>query len=470
MIHTMGRLAAVSLSFCLLATTGCTQSDQPTPEEARAIAQEAYVYGFPLVDSYRIQYSYFQDSASTEYKAPWNQLHNEARLYTPADTVMQTPNADTPYSQLGADLRSEPLVLSVPDIDSKRYYSLQFIDAYTYNFAYVGSRTTGNNAAHFLLAGPGWKGPTPAGIAKVIRSDTDFAFVLYRTQLFDSADLDAVRKVQAGYKVQPLSAFLGQPAPKPLAPIQFIKPLSEKEERDSPAFFDVLNFVLNDCPTLPEEQAMMSRFAKLGIGPGKTFDFKALSPQVQAAVKAGMGDAWNKSMQEFNQLRAAGKINSASVFGSRQHLAGNYLYRMGAAVNGIYGNSVEEALYPTYYVDAQGQKLDGSQQRYVLHFDKGQLPPANAFWSLTAYTLPQRGLVANPLNRYLVNSPMLPQLQRDSDGGLTLYVQSESPGAAQESNWLPVPKGPFLLALRLYWPKTEAIDGQWKQPPLQVVN
>lgn len=460
------RLMAAGLAIF---AAGLAWGDQPTPEEARAIAREAYVYGFPLVDSYRIQYTYFQDRANPEFKVPWNTLHNEARLYTPEDTAIQTPNADTPYSQLGADLRSEPLVLSVPEVKDQRYYSLQFIDAYTYNFDYVGSRATGNKAASYLLAGPDWKGPTPPGIARVIRSDTQFAFVFYRTQLFNPQDMDGVRQVQSGFKVQPLSAYLGQPAPKPAPAVNFIKPLSAEQERKSPEFFQVLNFVLGYCPTLDSEKALMERFARLNIGPGKAFDFQALSPELREAVQAGMADAWKQSMVDFERLRNAGKVSSGDVFGTREHLAGNYLYRMAAAVGGIYGNSAEEAVYVSYNLDAGQQKLDGGH-RYVLRFAKDQLPPVHSFWSLTPYTLPERNLVANPLQRYLVNSPMLPDMQRDADGGLTLYVQNDSPGGTREANWVPVPKGPFLLAMRLYWPKAEVLSGNWQRPTVQRVE
>ena len=184
-----------------------TANDPITPAEARAIAREAYIYGFPLVDSYRIQYSYFVDRGGPEFKAPWNEIHNDARVYTPDDKAIQTPNSDTPYSQLGADLRAEPLVLTVPVVEAGRYYSLQFIDLYTFNFAYVGSRATGNDGGRFLLAGPNWQGEKPEGIKAVIRSETEFAFVLYRTQLFKPDDIDNVKKIQAGYKVQTLSEF-----------------------------------------------------------------------------------------------------------------------------------------------------------------------------------------------------------------------------------------------------------------------
>ena len=157
------------------------------------------------------------------------------------------------------------------------------------------------------------------------------------------------------------------------------------------------------------------------------------------------------------------------MFGTREYLKNNYLYRMAAAVLGIYGNSKMEAMYPIYAVDTDGKKLDGAN-RYTVRFAPGQLPPVNAFWSLTMYELPASLLVANPLNRYLLNSPMLPQFKRDADGGITFYIQNESPGADKEANWLPAPKGPFVMVMRLYWPKPEALDGTWKQPPMRRVQ
>src|SRR6185295_16368944 len=171
-----------------------------TLAEARAIAKEAYTYGYPMMDSYRIEYGYFVNHQNHEYKGPWNQVHNTPRVYTPADTAIQTPNSDTPYSWLGMDLRAEPMVLTVPSVEKERYYSIQLIDAYTFNFDYIGSRATGNEAGSFLIAGPHWNGELPKGVKKVIRSETDFVFAAYRTQLFTPKDLDNVKKVQAGYK------------------------------------------------------------------------------------------------------------------------------------------------------------------------------------------------------------------------------------------------------------------------------
>jgi hypothetical protein len=435
-----------------------------SPAEARAIAKEAYVYGFPIVDNYRIQHTYWADRTNPEYKAPWNHIWNSAQLFTPADKAIQTPNSDTLYSFIGADLRSEPLVLTVPAIEKERYFSVQLIDYYTFNFDYIGTRATGNGGGSFLLAGPGWKGETPRGVAKVFRSETELAFPAYRTQLFNPGDLENVRKVQAGYKVQPLSAFLGRPAPTAAPAIDFIKPLTPAEEKTSPQFFNILNFVLQFCPTVPSETELMARFARIGVGAGKTLDVSKLSPELKTAIEQGMADAW-AAFAGLKQQFDEGKVTSGDVFGTREFLKNNYLYRMGAAVLGIYGNSKQEAMYPAYYVDATKQKLDGAN-RYALRFAPGQLPPVNAFWSLTMYEEPASLLVANPLNRYLINSPMLPQLQRDADGGVTLMVQSESPGKDKEANWLPAPNGPFSMIMRLYWPKDEAVEGKWTKPPL----
>jgi hypothetical protein len=468
-IMSMNRLGTQFLALAtVLALNIAARAADVTPAEARAIAKEAYIYGFPLVDNYRIQYGYFVDTKNPEFKAAWNEIKNTPRVFTPEDKAIQTPNSDTPYSFVGMDLRAEPIVLTVPPIEKERYFSIQLIDAYTFNFDYIGSRATGNEGGSYMVAGPNWKGETPKGVKKVFRSETEFVFAVYRTQLFKPDDLDNVKKVQAGYKAQTLSGFLGQPGPASAPVITFLKPLSPAEEKTSAEFFNILNFVLQFCPTNPSETELMARFAKIGAGPGKTFDASKLSPEMKAAIGQGMGDAW----ADFVALEkdfAAGKVKSGDVFGTRQFLKNNYLYRMAAAVLGIYGNSKHEAMYPMYMVDDTKQKLEGTK-RYTVHFGPSQLPPVNAFWSLTMYEMPQSLLVANPINRYLLNSPMLPQFKKDADGGLTLHIQNESPGKEKEANWLPAPKGPFVMAMRLYWPKEEATEGKWNAPLAQLVT
>ena len=332
MIRRIGVILAV---FGLLAACSTKNSEETTtaapppspaavtPDQARAIAKEAYIYGFPMVDNYRVQYAYFVNKEDPEYKGGWNEIHNTARVYTPEDTAIQTPNSDTPYSAVGADLRAEPLVLTVPPIEQDRYYSLQFVDGYTYNFGYVGSRTTGNGGGKYLLAGPNWKGDKPEGINEVIRSDTELAFVLYRTQLFGPSDLDSVKKIQAGYLVQPLSVYLNQPPPTPAAPIDFAPPLTSDQEKTSPQFFEILNFALRFAPVLPSEKDLRARFQTIGIGPHGDFDADKLTPEMRSAIEGGMADAW----AEFNTLKKDkvdnGEESSAEILGTAAALKGN---------------------------------------------------------------------------------------------------------------------------------------------------
>ncbi len=433
-------------------------------DEVRAIAKEAYIYGYPMVDSYRIQHAYFVNTKSPEYKATWNQLTNIARVYTPEDKAVQTPNSDTPYSMIGLDLRAEPVVLTVPPIEKGRYFSIQLVDGYTYNFDYIGGRSTGNGGGKFMVAGPNWKGEKPKGITKLFRSETEFVLGIYRTQLFNPADIDKVKAVQSGYKVEPLSAFLGKPAPTAIPAIDFIAPLTPESQKTSADFFNVMDFVLRYAPAPASEKALRERFRKIGLGTNKPFDAAKLSPEMRTAFEQGMADAW-ADFAKLKKRMDAKEVTSGDMFGTRASLKNNYLYRMAGAIVGIYANSKQEAMYPFYATDGDGQKLDGSK-RYKLRFAPGQLPPVNAFWSLTMYELPASLLTANPINRYLINSPMLPQLKRDADGGITLLIQNESPGKDKEANWLPAPKGPFMSVMRLYWPKEEALSGKWKRPEI----
>jgi len=431
------------------------------PTDARAVAAEAYIYGFPLVDNYRVMSAYFIDHKNPEYKGPPNRIYNTARVYTPTDTAVQTPNSDTPYSFAWLDLRTEPVVLTLPPIGKDRYYSVQLVDLYTFNFAYLGTRTTGNDGGKFLIAGPDWTGTAPAGIDKVIRAETQFVFALYRTQLFNPADMANVEKIQAGYGLEMLSAFANTSPPMPAPDIEFLKALTPAEERDSLDFFNILNFVLQYCPVDPSETELRARFERIGIKPGLPLIEDMLSPDMAAALKGGMEDG----QKQIDAARAA-STTSADLFGSRAEMQNNFLNRAVGAQAGIYGNSVAEALYGGYETDSSGAPLDAATGRYTLHFDKEKLPPARAFWSLTMYDLPRQLLVANPIDRYLINSAMLPNLKPDADGGITLYLQKESPGAEREANWLPAPDGRFFAVLRLYLPEPQAISGEWKQPPL----
>lgn len=448
-----------------------------TLAEFKAIAEEACLYGFPMVVGYKVLHDFFLDPNSGQLKAPINQVSNEARVFTPRDTAISTPNSDTPYSMALLDLRAEPMVLCMPEIEKGRYYDVQLVDLYTNNYGYVGSRTTGNGAGCYLVAGPDWKGPTPPGIAKVFRGETQFSLVVYRTQLFNGADLDNVKKAQAGYKLQPLSALLGKPAPQAAPAIDWPK---FKPEAFSTAFAQYLNFILHFCPavgTAEVEKPLRERFARIGIGPGKDVPAKEFTPEQKAAIGDGIRQALAKI--EKTAASVGTRVNGwqiGAAAGSRDFYNGDWALRAAAAKLGIYGNSQAEAVYPYTRNDLNGIALDGSKHTYQMTFASGQLPPVNAFWSITMYDGSTQLLIDNPVNRYLINSPMLPNLKQNADGSLTFYIQHESPGADKESNWLPAPNGPMFIAMRLYWPKTEPPSvyplgkGTWQPPGIVPVR
>jgi hypothetical protein len=441
----------------------------PGMGEGFDIAEEAYIYAFPMVMNYATMYKYAIDRASGQFKAPFNQIFNEARVFTPQDTAIITPNSDTPYSFLWMDLRAEPLVLTVPEVEKGRYYAVQLVDLYTFNYGYIGSRTTGNGAGSYLVAGPSWKGEKPAGIAKVIRCETEFSLAGYRTQLFNPGDMDNVKKVQAGYKVQPLSAFLKQPAP-PAPPLPDFPKFTTKAFKTD--FISYLNFILQFCPMVPQEEKLRAQFAEIGIGAGKPFDFEGLSLEHKLIVGLGIKLGYDKIKERRQNLgkEVNGWRIATSGFGDRAVYHGDWLLRAAVALAGIYGNDAVEALYPIAFIDSRGDKLDAGQHKYTITFPKGQLPPVNAFWSVTMYDGKTQLLVANPIDRYLINSPMLPNLKKNPDGSLTLYVQKDSPGKGKESNWLPAPNDEFYLVMRLYWPKPAALDGVWKPPSVKRVD
>ncbi|HQR77776.1 MAG TPA: DUF1214 domain-containing protein, partial [Burkholderiaceae bacterium] len=299
-----------------------------------------------------------------------------------------------------------------------------------------------------------------------------FSFIIYRTQLFNPADIDNVKKIQAGYKVQPLSAFLGQPAPAAAPAIDFPKFVGEDPfKTEFPAFLD---FLLQFAPAIGPAAAdapLRAKFASIGIGPGKTFDFKDLSLEQKAAFGLAIKQAFEKIDKASSSIgKSINGWHVGSAFGDRAFYKGDWLLRAAAAKAGIYGNNAEEAMYPMTRVDSTGQTIDTSKHDYTLTFAKGELPPVNAFWSVTMYDGKSQLLIENPINRYLINSPMLPGMKKNPDGSLTIYIQKDSPGKDKEANWLPAPNDTVYLVMRLYWPKTEAPsilpagEGTWSPP------
>jgi hypothetical protein len=443
----------------------------PSIAETKDIAEQGFIYGLPIVMNYAVMNEFAVAPNSGQYKAPFNQINNEHRVATPEDTAVITPNSDTPYSMLWSDLRAEPLVVSVPAVQKPRYYSVQLIDGNTYNFGYIGSRATGFAPGSYLIVGPDWKGTTPPGIKKVFSSTTPFAFILFRTQLINPDDMANVEKIQAGYKAEPLSAFLKQPAPPAAPKIDFLPASTEGIKAN---FFDYLAAALQFVPPTPETNDIRGKLASIGIGPGKRFEFKDLSPAHKAAVLVGMKEGDDK-VDKF--LTSGNKnINGWNVgafFGDKDFFKTDWVMRAGAAKGGLYGNNADEAMYPYTRTDGKGETLDGSKHNYTITFPAGQLPPVNAFWSVTMYDGKSQFLIKNPINRYLINAPMLPSMKKNADGSVTLYIQKDSPGKAKESNWLPAPNDTIYLVMRLYWPKATPPSilppgkGTW-QPPAVV--
>jgi len=460
------------VSLMIISSSFATEA-KLTAKEAKQIAKEAYVYGFPLVLNYKTMYSYAVDKKSPEYKGDFNTISSEARVFTPEDRAIITPNSDTPYSMTWVDLRAEPVVFTIPEIDKERFYEVQLIDLYTHNFAYISTVAKGNVPGNYLITGPGWSGEVPKGITEVIPCETQFFFSIHRTQLFNPDDIKTVKKIQDGYLVEPLSAFTGTKAPSAPAAIDFPK-WKDGDEFNAQAF-KYLDFMLTLVQTPPEEQALMERFAKIGLDGTGNFDIKKFSPEIQKALEEGAKEGLT-AIKEFGAKASKDPLASAKVFGTRAFLnksaKDNYklddlfMPRAVGAQMGIYGNSGAEAIYPTYLADAEGTPLDASKNNYTMTFKKGEFPPVTAFWSLTMYDGKTQLLIDNPLNRYLLNSPMMDQFVLSKDGSLTIYMQKESPGKELESNWLPAPDGPFYAVLRLYGPKSEALEGKWVAPKL----
>ncbi|WP_025138224.1 DUF1254 domain-containing protein [Achromobacter sp. DH1f] len=438
--------------------------DGVSAPEARRIAKEAYVYGYPMVASYQALYATNIDSASPQYRGPFNTLDAVARVYTPEDAGIAAPNLDVATSSAVLDLRAEPVVVSVPPMDSRRYFALQLTDLYGQNFAYIGSRATGNGGGHFLIAGPRWKGTAPKHVAKVIVAETELVTLSGRTLMYSASDLANVKRIQAGYKLQPLSAFLKKAAPPAPAPVAWIAPEAPAQMRSSLEFYNQLAFLLQFAPVEHSEKTLRRRLDSLRIRPGEPVVTDRMNPRLRQMMQEGMHDGQN----DIDKRRVALAGKTDTLFADRRTFKNDYLARATGAQVDLGGSSREEALAPAIDQDSAGQPLDGARA-YTLRFAPKSLPPVNAYWSVTLYQLPGQALVANAAKRYTINAATLSSLKRDRDGGVTLTLQPTSPGKGQEANWLPTPPGPFRVAMRYYWPKPALLDGSWQTPSLQRV-
>ena len=468
--------AAIFLIVATGLVSGCQRTDAPsTVAESdaaadikttylAAIAEEAYIFTFPILEQYKMLFAQALYPDSGAYGAALNEVSHTQELLGPDYTFIVRPNNDTLYSGAWLDLRAEPIVLSVPAIPLDRYYSFQFIDLYTHNFAYVGSRATGPEAGNYLIAGPGWSGETPAGINRILRSETDFVAALARTAVFGADDIPNVLDIQAQYRFEPLSRFAGSEAPSaPAAPA--LPPYIPDRARTAD-FVAYVNAILPHVGQHARDADLWQRFAAIGIG-DPAFDPEKLSPEMRTAIEAGIASAIDKIEAEAASLgsRRAGWMLTEASFGTREAMQGRYLRRAGAAAFGLWGNDLEEAFYPEASLDADGEVLDTSKHNYVLRFEASELPPCRSFWSLSMYKLPEQLFIHNPIDRYTVGD-RTEGLKYGEDGSLTVHLQHASPGKDKESNWLPAPDGPFSLQMRCYWPEPEALDPFYVPPAI----
>jgi hypothetical protein len=475
----------VPISVAVSVLTGChalsageqgradtTASSNPHAEatpvslaEATQIARDAYVYAYPLVlqDVTRIHTS--NVSVAHFPYAPPNQLAH-APAFPPADMkVVVRPNADTLYSVGWLDLGPEPVVLSVPATD--RYFMLPLLSLWSDVFAVPGTRTTGRNrAADFLVVGPHWQGRAPAGM-EIIHAPTRYVGILGRTQTNGPADYAYVHTLQRNYRLTPLSAW-GNPAAAPqrwtVDPDVDMKtpPPAVVDRMDARTFFRRFTSLLADNPPGPFDYPIIHRMERLGIQVGSVFHLDNTSPAMRSAFERGMEEG--KALVAKQERKESGAGEKGWVYTTESGAYGvNYLYRAAIASCCLGENLADDALYPSASTDSEGKPFDGSR-RYVWHVDKSQLPPVDAFWSITAYDA--RGyFIPNDLKRQTLGDRS--KLNFNDDGSLDFYIQATSPGKDKEANWLPVAPGPFTLMLRLYSPKFAALDSDWR-PPLVV--
>jgi hypothetical protein len=436
-----------------------------TEQEAQSIAVDAYVYFYPLLsmDVSRKQFT----NGTSDFKSPMNTFMN-VPAYPPADFKgVVRSNFDTLYSASWLDMTKEPVVISAPDTDG-RYYLLPMLDMWTDVFASPGWRTTGTKAGNFLVTPPGWNGAVPDGMTQ-IKAPTPYVWLIGRTKTDGPPDYDAVRKIQAGYKITLLSEVGKAPKPVEFKPDPSVDmktpPKVQVDTMSAGKYFAYAAELLKQHPPHITDEPILARMKKIGIEVGKSFDISKLDPAVQKALESAPQAGQKLMVWKLPTL--ARVVNGWSMNTDTVGVYGNYyLKRAILSQQGLGANVVEDAIYPLNLGDESGRPLDGAN-KYTITFEKGAAPPVDAFWSITLYD--QEGFqVGNVLNRFAVSSWM--PFKYNADGSLDLYFQNESPGKDMEANWLPAPKGPFNLTMRLYAPKSEALTGRWNPPAVTKVH
>jgi hypothetical protein len=470
--HTVKRITSMIVGMFLvtgglLSSSAALQAAELTAEEAHAIAVDAYLYFYPLLsmDITRKQSTNIEPGKEFA-KGPMNMFVSVPE-YPPADLkIVVRVNFDTLYSVAWLDLTKEAQVVSAPDT-AGRYYLLPMLDMWTDVFASPGWRTTGTKAGNFLVTPPGWTGKVPDGFAH-IPAPTAYVWVIGRTKTDGAPDYPAVHKVQAGYKVTALSRWgkAAEPVTVKIDPSIDMKTPPKVQVDTMPAaeYFTYAAELMKLHPPHVTDEPIIAQMKRIGIEPGKSFDFEKLDPVAKKALETAPEEA--QRLMKWKLPNLARIANGWSMNTDTMGVYGNYyLKRAIVTQQGLGANLPEDAVYPLNLVDDTGRPLDGSH-KYTIHLDKNAMPPVNAFWSITLYD--SDGFqVANSLNRFAVSSYM--PFKANADGSVDLYFQNESPGADKEANWLPAPKGPFNLCMRLYAPKAAVLTGKWNPPSVTNV-
>ena len=442
-----------SLLIVLLGITGTNKGSHISQQEAFDSGVKAYIYAYPLVLM----------KVTREAQDTHNNFVHISVFPTDTFKDIVRPNVDTLYSFAWLDLSQGPLILSVPNTHG-RYYLIELMDAWTNVFGSIGKRTTGTKAQDFAIVAHGWKGTLPKGIKKV-EAPTSMVLMLARTQTNGKDDYSFVRKIQAGYKLTPLGSEY-----TPEKKVSYGTAIGNKEapvdqvaQMDAKNFYTVFAQMLKDNSPQPQDAPLLTELKKIGIEPGKDFASSEISDEIMNALDKAIPAAKRKISKKRDIIKT---INGWSMMFDIGTYGTDYLLRAMIAQMGIGANLPEDALYPTAFVDSEGHQLTG-KYKYIMHFNKDQIPPVNAFWSVTMYNA-QSFLVKNSLDRYALGDR--DHIRFNKDGSLDMYIQHESPGKDKESNWLPAPVDSFNVTMRLYWPKESVLDGTWHPPAIRRVD
>lgn len=464
----------------ILLTTSCHQERQPGEEEITQIAKEAYIYGYPMIGLYGDMYIRAIDRDGRRFLKPFNELAWRS-IYDPvtvykAETVGNMDEEPLPdmepvqtirsggaqsgmaYGSVWFDLKNEPCVLRVPGTLAGRYFSIQFVDLFSNTFDYISNRRDGNRGGRYLIASSSWKGQKPSGIDRFIKSRSSYVLGVFRIRIESSGDLKNVEKLMSRFSIVPLSRYTGTTGQEKMTVVSY--PAFSPEKAKTPEYFAYLNFMLQFCSIPQEESDLMKRFARIGIEPGKPFDYASLSETRKKALIDGM--AAGQTELEALARADSGKLNP--VYKTEEKTEENYPYRAYMADRYPFGRSSEEMLAIVYETEAGRKKLVG-RNRYELRFEKDRLPPVDAFWTLTVYSSGKKPSL-KPNSAYILNSASQ-ILQLNEDGSLSIPLQQEIPESLKRTNWLSVPSGPFFVLLQLYQPREEALKGIWSPPQLR---